>query len=321
MRQKFISAAVILSMLVGLTACGGESDPTNSGSAEITGSSTPSGNNPEPSTSDLTSSASSDASILTEPASSDTSGTALQVENWEDFIGADGSPVTLSDAVIDDMGSVAFNYAFLRYVPPIYDDTFKNPELINWETMEFAPGGETYTPAGTRVKTGDVLENGLKVTQAEHTLEYETSVDEETQQPRGKWVSSSGYLMFEGELTLSGALYCVPEDDYMAFEGELHFFPDTNSFQQLPVVCDFDPKEKKPLEMVFPDAKFAVRCGTVYYLGNISDTDCGGVIEKGEAAAVTVTIKNIRLVTSNINHGGRGSAYYADIVSIENINS
>lgn len=315
MRRKLISSAVILSTLVGLTACGGENVPTDRDPSE------PASAISVPSTPNSTNTASSGTPSFTEPASSDTSSTVLRVENWEDFIGADGKPVTLSDAVIDDMGNVAFDYAFLGYVPPIYDDTFKNPGLINWETMTFAPGGEAYTQAGIRVKTGDVLENGLKVTQAEHTLEYETSVDDATQQLRGEWVCSSGFLMLEGELTLSGTLYCVPDDDYMAFSGELHFFPDTNSFSQFPVACEFEPKEKKALEMAFPDAKFAVRCGAVYYLGNISDMDCSGIIEKGEVAAVTVTIKSISLISANINHGGRGSACYADIVSIEKVDN
>lgn len=305
MRQKFISAAVILSALVSLTACNGENVSTNSDLGEITDSSNVTSES-------LTSSGSSTSttSLITDTAPSDASSTGLQVENWEDFIGADGNPVTLADATLDDMGNVAFDYAFFSFVPPVYDDTFKNLALINWDTMEFATGGESYTPAGIRVKAGDVLENGLKVTQAQHSLEYDTMMG-------SGWVSSSGFLTFEGELTLSGTLYCVPEDDYQAFEGELHFFPDTNSFKQFPVVCEFAPKGKRPAEIVYPDAKFAVRCGAVYYLGNISDGDYSGIIEKGEAAQVTVTINNINLVTSNPNHGGRGSACYAKIVSIE----
>lgn len=307
MRRKFISAAVILSTLVGLTACSGKNVPTEHGSSEpISTISTSS-----------TNSASSVTSTISEPASSDTSSKVLQVENWEDFIGADGKPVTLANAVIDDMGGVLFDYAFLGNAPQVYDDTFKNPELINWETMEFAPGGENYTPTGIRVRTGDVLENGLKVTQADYALEYGEQMDEATGQVVNEWQTSYGTLNFEGELTLNGTLYCVPADDYMAFEGELNFYPDTKSFAQFPVACEFAPKEKRTLEVVYPDAKFAVRCGAMCYLGNISDGDYSGLIEKGKAAPVTVTINNIRIILSNINHGGRGSACYANIVSIE----
>ncbi len=321
MKRKLISTAIILSTLVGLTACSNESVSTDSGSSETTNSSTPSSKNSASSTPNLTNSVSSDTPIFTEPVSSDTSSSVLQVENWEDFIGADGKPVTLDGAFLDEDGGVAFNYSFMSYAKPIYDDTFKNPELINWETLEFAPGGENYTPTGIRVKAGDILENGLKVTQADYSLAYEERMDEATGQVVYEWGTSYGTLNFEGELTLSGTLYCMPVDDYMAFEGELYFYPDTKSFAQLPVACEFTPKEKRTIEAVYPDAKFAVRCGAMYNLGNINDGDYSGIIEKGEAAAVTVTIKSISIISSNLNHGGRGSACYADIVSIEKINN
>lgn len=256
-----------------------------------------------------------------ESVSSDTSSSVLQVENWEDFIGADGKPVTLDGAFLDEDGGVAFNYSFMSYAKPIYDDTFKNPELINWETLEFAPGGENYTPTGIRVKAGDILENGLKVTQADYSLAYEERMDEAAGQVVYEWGTSYGTLNFEGELTLSGTLYCMPADDYMAFEGELYFYPDTKSFAQLPVACEFNPKEKRTIEAVYPDAKFAVRCGAMYNLGNINDGDYSGIIEKGKAAPVTVTINNICITSTSINHGGRGGICRAKIASIEKINN
>lgn len=316
-----ITAALILA---NLTGCSTTSEPINdsldnssaslnSGSSGTTSLSAPSSRDSAPST-----------SLSTDPAPSDTSGMILQVSEWTDYIGPDGQQVTLSDAAVDEQGRVTFDYGFIKYAPPIYDDSLKNPDLINWETFELVSYNDTYTPTVKRLKVGDVLENGLKVAKAYETLEFGTYMDEATLENRSEWGVYGGELSFDGELTLSGALYCVPEDDYQVFDGELYFFPDTTSFSQLPVGCRFisaENKEYTVLESVFPDAKLAVVGGAMYYLGNISETDCGGVIEKGKAAEVTVTIKNIRIVSSNTNFGGRGGGIFADIDSIEKINN
>lgn len=44
------------------------------------------------------------------PAISEPSDPAPQVDNWEDFIGADGQPVTLDGATVDDDGRVTLDY-------------------------------------------------------------------------------------------------------------------------------------------------------------------------------------------------------------------
>ena len=308
MTRKLIFTAIIMSMLVGLTACNSESVSTNSGSSQTENSSTTSSNDSTSSTPISTDSALLDPSI-----------TIPQVSEWKDFIGADGLPVSLSDAVVDENGRVKFNYCLIKFAPQIYDNSFKNPELINWNTLEFSPFNNTFTPTVKRVKAGDVLENGLEVKEANRTLEFAPYFDEKTSETRSEWVDYSGSVSFNGELTLSGALYCVPKDDYQVFEGELYFFPDTTDFTQLPVGSGFVPKEYNALELAFPDAKLAVRCGALYYLGNISETNCDGIIEKGKAAEVTVTIKNIRIDFSNPEYGGRGGGCFADIVSVEKI--
>ncbi len=304
--KKSLSIISALFLALSLTACGTspETPPENSG-----------GNYSD--TSNTSSSA--------DPAASGSSSSEVpQVSEWNDFIGADGQPVTLAGAAVDEMGRVSFDYSFIKYAPPIYDDSLKNPELINWETLEFAPRNDAYTPTVKRVRAGDVLENGLKVKEADRILEYGTYIDEATLETRSEWGDYHGTVSFDGELTLSGALYCVPEDGYQTFEGELYFFPDTTSFSQLPVGCGFaraENEEYTGMENVFPDAKLAVVSGALYHLGNISETDCNGIIEKGKAAEVTVTIKNIRIVSSSGNYGGRGGGIFAEIVSIEKINN
>lgn len=310
MKRRLISTAIILSLLGGLTACSRDDVSESNNSWEnLSG----------------ISENFSDKSKISDIGNGDSEleSSVPEIPEWKDFIGADGQPVTLSDASVGEEGRVTFDYCFIKYAATIYDDTFKNPDLINWETLEFASHNYCYTPTIKRLRAGDVLENGLKVTKAEHTLEYGTYIDEATWEIRSGWTDYYGEICFDGELTLSGALYCVPEDDYQTFEGELYFFADTTSFPQLPIWHDFVPEESaeyKVWDQVFPNAKLAVVGGSMYYLGNISETNCDGLIEKGKAAEVTVTIDNIRINSTNSNYGGRGGGCFANIVSVEKIN-
>ena len=126
----------------------------------------------------LSSNLSAVSDISTEnPAQSSPTLTALgsspQVDNWEDFIGADGQPVTLENAAVDEDGRVTLDYCFVKFLPQIYDDTFKNPAFIDWETMEFAEIDGSYTPEIKRLKAGDVLPNGLTVKEAYRELSFD----------------------------------------------------------------------------------------------------------------------------------------------------
>lgn len=322
--KKFLSILCASTLILGMTGCNAPSENTNtesgSDSVEVSGSSVPDDSDAQASVSNTSSTSSTSSSEVL--VSSDAASSMPQVENWTDFTGPDGQPVTLAGAAVDEQGRVTFDYGFIKYAPSIYYDSLKDPDLINWETFEFAPYNGAYTPTIKRLKAGDVLENGLKVTKASHTLMYETFIDEATLELRSEWKTYSGELAFDGELTLSGAMYCVPEDDYMVFGGELYFFPDTTNFSQLPVGCDFTSPENEEytaFELVYPDAKLAVVGGALYYSGNISDIENTGVIEKGKAAKVNVTINNIRITSSNTDYGGRGGGCFADIVSIEKI--
>lgn len=293
--KKFLAAICASALILSMTGCNAPSEnvSTESGSdgAEVSGSSVPDASDAQTNTSSSTAPMSSSVTSLTP-----------YVENRTDFTGSDGQPVTLTDAVVDAEGRVTFDYSFIKYAPSIYDDSLKNPDLINWETLEFAPYNDTYTPTIKRLKVGDVLENGLKVTKAYETLEFGTYMDEATLETR------SGWNVYGGELT---------------FDGELYFFPDTTNLRELPVGCIFTSPENGEytvFESVYPDAKLAVIGGTMLYLGNISEIDSNGIIEKGKAAEVTVTINNIRITSSNTAYGGRSGDCFADIVSIKKIN-
>lgn len=321
-KTKLHTIGTVLLISIMFTGCAGYGTKPNNSTANSTPYSADGSNSGDTSSSTPSSKASTPStSISTDSASSDTSSTVLRVENWEDFIGADEQPVTLEGATVDEDGRVTLDYCFVKLLPQIYDDTFKNPALINWDTMEFAPFDGDYTPEIKRLKTGDVLENGLKVKEAYRILSYEEVMDQITCEIRREWCDSFGMVSFEGEITLSGVLYCVPEDDYMVFGGELYFFPDTTGGAQLPAQSGITPSEYRVWENAYPDAKLAVRSGTIYYVGNIDKVDLDGILERGKAAEVTVKLGNIRIENSDINHGGRGGGCFAEIVSIEKINN
>lgn len=51
--------------------------------------------------------------------------------------------------------------------------------------------------------------------------------------------------------------------------------------------------------------------------GYVDDYDLEGIIERGKAAAVTLTLDDIRLQYANLNHGGRGGVNFAKIVDVK----
>lgn len=238
-------------------------------------------------------------------------------KNWEDFIGADGLPISFADATDYGFERIEFDFAPVVFPPAVYDDTFKNPALINWETMEFSEFGGEFKPTFTRLKKGDKLDNGLEVLEAVYAMAYSDTIDETTFEIKREWCESHGWVRFGGQITIPGTLYCEPRDDYQVFSGELYFFPDTTDFPQLPVRGDFFSSKRRPIESAYPEERFAARSGAMFYLGNVDDNDLEGIIERGKAAAVTVTLDEISLQFANIYYGGRGGGNYAKIVDIK----
>lgn len=303
---KLLAAVLSVSLIGG---CAAISCPNSEGSQTSTTSSAAvisSANSETPS-----------APVSESEASSTPSASIPTPEGWEDFIGADGNPVTLEGATVDEDGRVTLNYGFVKILPQIYDDTFRNHALINWETMEFAEFDGSYTPEVKRLKAGDVLENGLKVKEAARMLEYIEVMDEMTFEIRREWCDTAGWVTFDGELTLDGTMYCVPEEDYQVFEGELYFFPDTTGGAQLPAQSGITPGVNRVWENVYPEADFAVRSGTIYYVGYVDEIDFDGVPGRGEAAEVTVTLGNISIQTADISRGGRGGGCFAEIIDVK----
>lgn len=223
----------------------------------------------------------------------------------------DGSTLSKSDAVWaqasqgGDTYAIGFDFSFMRYAKQIYNTTFQNPGLVNWETLEFNTdaGFVVDNPEYFKVTAGDKLANGLTVTSANF------------------WVNSAGEMLsseivLDGEMTLEGVLYCYPETaDYIDVAGDLVFFADTVKNEFVPV---------PPMNVCFIEqwTDPAYECGIVYdgrqiSFGNIAESsvDLSNLFTNSSYANVKVTMKNIR-VAYRENGGG---LVYAELCSAEEV--
>lgn len=237
-----------------------------------------------------------------DPTSSDTkSDVSSYIESFplDSFTAPDGSTVNKSEAVyaapLDDGSTYAigFDFSYMRYAKPLFDNTFENPGLIDWDTLEFDTdiGFMIEDTDYFKVKAGDTLENGLTVESAQY------------------WISRNGELfssdiVLDGELTLKGVLHCIAEvPDYIDNQGDLLFFADTTE-------NDFVPMPVSPVDLTLKwtdttDGFAAVFDGIIMRFGNIKDTsiDLTDTFRNGSYVEAEITMKNIRVMYRE-NGGG-----------------
>lgn len=137
----------------------------------------------------------------------------------------DGSTVSKYDAIYGNENVLAFDFGFYEIAPPVSGTSFDDPDIIkydddgkpefNIDPSEFIGEHETDL---RKVAKGDVLENGLIV---DHACCY-IRADGEFQ---------NGYILFKGEITLTGYLAYEfhPERQPSETNGALWFIPDTSS--------------------------------------------------------------------------------------------
>lgn len=153
-----------------------------------------------------------------------------------------------------------FAFGFMRYGNPIFDNTIDDDFCFDFDTMTFNTDtaeneGLTYF----KIKEGDVLENGLKVTKARYRVTWEDGQ---------RYVSNivefnedTGYVTYEGILRY------FTEDDYMISAGDLYFYPDPSSVR-VPLLFTDSYDEGEPISFV--DGDTALRTdGGVIYVGNV----------------------------------------------------
>lgn len=199
----------------------------------------------------------------------------------------DGSSVPVEEAVSTPNGdsslTLVFDRAFLRNVRPIFRSTLDDPESFDFETGEFTEPLE-YGEAEPRcfgVKTGDVLENGLTVKNAE----YEVT-----------WMGNSSVFMstaaeFEGEITWEGVLHCVKEDEMMIEKGMLYFHPDVSEYPSVPDI--YNGRNTEPYPFVLGNSAL-LSDGPSIYVGKEEDIpELSGAFESTDMIKVRVTLKNL----------------------------
>lgn len=320
MKPQFKQSILAAALAAGILTLGGCSNPTESESnSSQTSPESSSQTSPE---SSLTSTESSSA-----PAESvhDPETQAIIDEfPYDTLTGFDGKDVSKNDAVgaikSDSSGTVflTYDFAYLRYAKPIFKTTLDDPDVYNPETGEFDGVDSSRLvsdPDYFKVKAGDVLENGLTVKDAE-TIIFPLPVTDENGNSKVTIYQNRSTVNFEGQLTLSGILNCQNGDDYMVMDGDLKFFPDPSDVKII-----VPSKEVVDYAWLFwsVDAEndFAICMdGHRFMLGNINAEDApdvSGIINKGEYKKVTVTLENIRTVSSD----STGISIYGKPVSIE----
>lgn len=303
--------------------CAGCSNNNSSDSSNVESSSS---SNIETSSADNSSSTESsivESNSSIESSSSETENSSQSPESNfpEEFTGYVGETLYGADAV-EQLGNGRLDFegfTYVRWATPVFDSTLKTPDLINRDTYEMPKYDDILTqkdPKWFVVKPGDKLENGLVVKSASCSFEEYTTIDGTS------FVSqSASKVVFEEDntLTLTGILYCEPQDDVYVTEGDLYFFADsTNSLIPHVDYDSYDPIDTIPLQkFVCSDAAF-IYDGFYFRVGNIdsNEIDLSGIIKKGGVSEVKVTLDNISLNASS--YGGVIGAF-GNIVSIEKI--
>ncbi len=310
MKNKMVILVAVLTLSLCLTACD-NSTIDSSSSSEIPISSA-----------DSSSSISSENSSLIpsyDVTSSEVNNSEqLPKDNFpESFTGYLGETLHGIDASEQSGRTYYFDgFTYLRWATSVFDNTLKTPDLINWDTYDMPEYNNIRAqknPEWFLVKPGDVLENGLVVKSASCGFE-KVGFPDGTEGV----IQSVSEVTFENTLTLSGVLYCEPEDDLYVTNGDLFFFADSTANSNIPVISEGNKAGEYSLKRyVFSNAAFV--CDGMYFrVGELETAavDLSGIIKRGEICEVRVTLDNIKL-----SHDDRAvTGAFADIVSIEKIN-
>ena len=297
--KKILAIIITLTALVNLTACGKTQAEDVNSLSDSGSSATDSQRDPDSvqQSSDDGSSVGDDVRVLID---------AFAVE---EFTAPDGSILKRSDAVKaqgnEEMTfAVGYDFSFIRYAQPIWGSSVDNPDYIDWDTLETA-GEPLEFPADKKffkVTAGDRLENGLTVKNAEYYYGY--GLDGST---------FFNAIEFDGDLTLEGILYYVPNDtEYVIEKGDVFFFADPTKCSTIPVpIMDLPHLEG----WIDTDCKFAVDYdGKRIQAGKLDalPDSIADLLKEQNGVRVTAALRNIRMEQKMY-----GPVIFAEIVSAE----
>lgn len=297
-------AFLLLSALL-LTAC----DTTDENSSDINNSSDMNSSSVESSSSSSasdSSSSKSESSSETESSSAEESSSPAENPPEEldenSFKAPNGEVLNITDGELIEDDMYKFEHSYIRYTKPIFYNTVDDPDIINWDTMHFSVDFDWSQEADGffKVKAGDKLENGLTVKSADIYVYH------------GDFCQSN--IEFEGELTLEGIVYRVPEDVYGSYQDEIIFFVDPAKSTNFPApigesdnVGSWWIDEKSKLAFLGDYAE--IRLGNYKEMAD----DFSGVVERGEFAKLKIKIKDLKYRYQT----GPGGILTATLVSFE----
>ena len=259
--------AIFLALAVTLTACnnGGTEEQTDSQSTPQESSQSETSPTEESSDSSSQSENPTDTSSQTEQSAEP----APPPEDC-DFLFPDGSAGYYADGNSDDTEGflikdgflVQYDFAFMRYALPYYYDTDTAPELYDFEIYEF--NEDMINPELDykyfKVQKGDKV-GPFTVKDAWYKLIH---YNDETENDPSLFEC---VVELEGSVTVDGILYCAFEDEYALAQGDMDFYPDPTSCENLPLpfnshvtyVCDIQGEKAYAMDSDF------------YHVGNVND--------------------------------------------------
>lgn len=302
--------AIFLALAITLTACnnGGTEEQTDSQSTPQESSQSETSPTEESSDSTSPSDDPTDTSSQTEQSAEP----APPPEDC-DFLFPDGTAGYFSDGTKTENGySVQYDFSFMRFANPFYLDTDTTPELYDFENYEF--NSDLIAPqldrTCTRVKKGDTI-GAFTVKDAHYLMmlpqpEYDIP---------DSLMLMECYVELEGSITVEGILYCAVEDEYGMAQGDVVFYPNPATCENVPLAYDASTEsDNMPVERLTDLAgeKAYVMDSCMFEVGNVYDIGIESYFENSQYAKAKLTLKDIS-VSYNNQFGSKGTATVADI--------
>lgn len=153
----------------------------------------------------------------------------------EKIVLPDGGSVSKSELSLPEYGNVLhggkpwLEYAYIRYAEPIFFTSIDAPEKFDTEEHALKEPIKLKSFEWIKVKAGDVLENGWKITSARSYCSY----NDQGGDPNA-YVHDCE-ITLEGEITLDGIIdFNSGLDAYGKIDSSLMFYPDSTKYR-LPV--------------------------------------------------------------------------------------
>ena len=188
------------------------------------------------------------------------------------------------------------DYGYISLLDGKIYNSYDNPDKFDLEEWKCTEQCEPSSGGVFSVSEGDVI-GGLTCTLAE--ADYYMITGNTINDPFGLIATN---VYFDGEVEVTGYIYCNNGNEGYVDEGEMHFYPD-DSWSGLPI-----PYFSNYWTYAFEDdlliyAPFRLSLGTIYDYPDL-DFDLERYMSQGETVRVECVLKDIQLKYRNTNFGG-----------------